>query len=69
MNVLVFPLSFPPVPRYPVTAPFVTTGVMRWTQSSRPAASSLQPVPAEIAFSPGLQLTDTVPVEYAPSCT
>ena len=45
-----------------VTALFVMMGVMRCVQSSRSAASSLQPVPAEIAFSPALQFTVTVSV-------
>ena len=62
MKVLALPLSFPPVARYPVTLLFVTIGVIRCVQSSRSAASSLQPVPAEIAYSFALQLTVTVSV-------
>ena len=59
MNVLELPLSLPPVARKPVTALLVTIGVRRCVHSSRSTASSLQPVPAEIAFSLALQLTVT----------
>ena len=60
MNVLALPLSFPPVALKPGR-------VVRQDrrdalrQSSRSVASSLQAVPAEIAFSSALQLSVTAP--------